>query len=122
MPIQVEWEDDEKRLIRWNFMGKWTASELRETIQKSNELIAAQDHTVNHIIDLSQAGSVPVNVINEARNAMRQMPENVEHVVMITQGGIIEMMSETLQRFSWVSRKLHVVHSDAEALAYIASL
>ena len=43
MPIQIEWGNDEKTLIRWNFVGKWTAPELREAIQKSNELITAQD-------------------------------------------------------------------------------
>src|SRR5882672_2328746 len=67
MPIQVEWDNEEKNLIRWNFVGKWTAQELRATIQKSNEMFAAQDHTVNHIIDLSQAESLPANVINEIR-------------------------------------------------------
>src|SRR5215470_12398629 len=121
MPIQVEWDGDEKRLIRWNFVGRWTAQELRETIEKSNELIGAQDHTVNHIIDLSQAQSLPANVINEIRLAMRQIPDNLGSIIVIIQGGIIEKMGEAVQHFSWVSKQIHVVRSNAEALAYISS-
>lgn len=122
MPIEVKWDNNEKTLIRWNFMGRWTAQQLRETIQKSNDWINAQDHTVNHIIDLSQTEGVPPNIINEARNAMRLMPENLGHVVMIGKGGIIELLGTTLQRFSWFSDKIHFVRSNAEAHNYINSL
>ena len=122
MPIQMEWENNEKTLIRWNFVGRWTGRELRETIQKSNEWINAQGHTVNHIIDLTQSDGVPPSIINEARNAMRQMPKNVGRVVIIGQGGMLELLGETLQRFSWFSDKIHFARSDAEARTYLASL
>src|SRR5689334_11655228 len=103
MPIQVEWVNDDKTLIRWNFQGRWTAKELHETIKTSNEWINGQNHTVNHITDLSQTDGVPPNIIYEARSAMRSMPRNLGQVVMIGKGGIVELLGETLRRFSWFS-------------------
>ena len=122
MPIQVEWDGDEKRLIRWNFVGRWTARELRETIEKSNELIGAQDHVVNHIIDFSKAEGMPANLINETRHAVEQMPKNLGQVVFIAEGIAIKVLGQAFQRFSWYSGNIHLVHSDAEALAYLGSL
>jgi len=119
MPINVEWENDQKTLIRWDLLGHWTALELRQTIQKSNEMISEQDHTVNHIIDLSQSDAVPGNIIGESRYAMRVMPKNLGRVVIITKHGFIESVSKTLQRFAWFNNRVHVVQSNAEALAYI---
>jgi hypothetical protein len=73
MPIQVEWDNDEKRIIRWTFAERWTGQEFRDTIQKSNELMNAQDHTVSYIIDFSQAEGVP------RKSSMKHETQSVKH-------------------------------------------
>ena len=122
MPIEIEWVNDEKTLIRWNFVGRWTAEDFHETIRKSNELITAQDHTVNHIIDFSQSVGLPANVIKDARYGMSQMPKNLGQVVVIAEGRGVEFLAGSLQRFSWFSNKIHLVKSNEEAIAFFQSL
>ena|SRR5689334_12914000 len=122
MTIEVKWDNDEQIIIRWNFVGRWTEQELHEAIRQSNELVEAQDHTVNHIIDFSRAEGLPPNIISGAKNAINQMPKNLGQVVVLTEGRAINVMAEALQRFSWFSNKIHLAKNDAEAKAFIEAL
>src|SRR5215216_1413174 len=99
MPIEIYWSNHEKTLIRWEFVGAWTGNDLHEIIQKSNEMINAQQHIVNHIIDMTQSTTVPPRVIAEMRYSVSQMPQNIGRVIIITNGGLLDLLAQTAQRF-----------------------
>jgi len=62
MPITVEWDDDAKTIIRWNYSGPWTISEFHRLRYQEQRLRAEVDHRIDCLIDVRAIHMLPKSV------------------------------------------------------------
>lgn len=72
MSIEMIWENDEKTLARHLYHQGWTLDDYEQIKQTFHAEISEFDHPVYLISDLSQASTLPVNVMSK-RNKIEEI-------------------------------------------------
>src|SRR5262245_10917165 len=85
MSITVEWDDDEKTILRNDYSGAWTWEEYMEAGRKNNELIASVPHRVDIIANM-RAGMMPRggSPMAISSRVIRSAPSNRGIIVVVT--------------------------------------
>ncbi|MBN2472282.1 MAG: hypothetical protein JXN59_16275 [Anaerolineae bacterium] len=87
MPITISWDTEEKKAIRYDFVGEWTWPEFREAVQQTFALMDTVPHTVASIGNFTESGSLPSGAIFELKQVLSNTPPN-SGVVVITRGSM----------------------------------
>lgn len=84
MAIHVDWDDPQKEILRWEFVGYWTLDELLQAAQHTTRLLLDDTSTtVDFIINVSQGGLIPPRLLPYLRKTqLRRHPrEGIKIVV-----------------------------------------
>jgi len=92
MPITIRWDDQEKRIVRWDFEGAWTWREYSTAQQKSNEMMAAVDGTVDIIGNVSKSPSLPANALSFYRSSLNASAPNIGTIILVGTSGFVHQM------------------------------
>ena len=117
MNITVEWYNNEKTIIYYKFTLGWTFQEFRDVYQDVYAMLDTVNHTVDAIVDLTDARMFPKNTLTEMRRLTFEQHENGGITVIITDSPMSHAMYNFLQsihkRFSEV---FHLAKTMDEAL------
>ncbi len=103
MPITITWDTDEKKAIRYDFVGAWTWPEFREAVAQTYALMDTVPHTVASIANFTESGPLPSGAILEVRQALTNTPAN-SGIVIITEGSMF--VNTLVQVFTKTYKKL----------------
>jgi hypothetical protein len=103
MPVHFLWDDPEKTILRYEFIGKWTWEELYETIHASWDEVKQLDYIVDSIGDVSGTDGVPPSVITHVRSLSQNRPENTDLMVFV---GANAYLNAIMQTFSQISQNI----------------
>ena len=76
MGVTVQWDNDEKTVIRYDFTGYWDWAEFREKAQEAFAMTRSVPHKVDTISNFLPGTSIPRNAIFQFRRIMTEAPEN----------------------------------------------
>ncbi len=100
MPITFCWDDAEQSIIRFDYVSHWTWEELYTAVTDVNKLMDSVDHPVTHMIDLTQNGGVPPNLINHVQQLAALMHPNVEMTVIVGADRFVHMLGDLCFRLA----------------------
>lgn len=90
--ISVDWDNDEKNAIRYEFSEKWTWSEFFAALDQDDEMIASVPHTVHLILDFRQARVVPPNPGAQFRSVAQQVSDQLGMIIVVGTNMWFEMV------------------------------
>ncbi len=67
MGIRVDWDSQDKAIIKYIFEGYWTWPHMHEAVRQVYALMATVNYTVDVIVDLTESSFVPSEAIANAR-------------------------------------------------------
>ena len=71
MNIVVDWDNEQKTIIRYFFSKGWNWDELREAFAQAYQLLETVDHRVNILMDFTTSSIfAPNGAINKARHVI----------------------------------------------------
>src|SRR5689334_21301759 len=73
MPIETQWENDEKQVIVSVYTGLWGLDEFYQAVETCNRLMDSVDYPVNLILDMSKSTTLPNGFMGAIRS-MSQKP------------------------------------------------
>ncbi len=85
MGISVEWFDDSKTILYWQFDTEWTWDDYEIVLAKSRAMVLASSHTVHVIADAIRPRRVPKDGFTYFRSAMDLRPPNMGMIVVAIQ-------------------------------------
>jgi len=93
MQINVAWDNNDHRIVRIVFQRGWTWQDLHQAIQQADQLIRSEPHTVNLVIDISEAGGIPGDFISRAGElfAQGEARSNEGQKIVIGAGTLMRM-------------------------------
>ncbi len=94
MSINVQWDNEEHTLVRWDFIGTWDWNDFLAAQKASNELISSVPHRVDIIGDVSGSHQIPPGAIARFRTYRRDDPPNAGRVVLVGASAYIRTMVE----------------------------
>jgi hypothetical protein len=90
LTVEESWDDDQHRVIRYDFSGAWTWDELYEAFDRAKVLIAGQPHTVyficNFLPDSQRVLDFRLDNLTQIRNLVARVKAG--SVIIIVNGGL----------------------------------
>ncbi|MEO8609079.1 MAG: hypothetical protein ABI690_14410 [Chloroflexota bacterium] len=83
MSINVQWDNEEHTLVRWDFIETWDWNDFLAAQKTSNALISSVPHKVDIIGDVSRSAYMPPGSIARFRTYRRDDPANAGRVVLV---------------------------------------
>jgi hypothetical protein len=116
MPIHVQFDNEQRTIMRYQFVGRWTWVEYHEAIKNAYELVKAIPYTVNMILDFSQGSVLPHNALSIFGTSMKTPPRDFDFAVVVSESTFIQMLVTVFQRvYRGTGGKLIYAHTLKEA-------
>lgn len=99
MGIRQWWDEKDKTLVRCEIRGEWTWEEFHEAMAQIRALARQVKYRVDMVIDLSEAGPLPMSAASlQLKNMLDRMPEHFGVTVLVTSDNYTRMVVESLDR------------------------
>jgi len=93
-----DWLTDNRRLIVHNFDNRWTIDELRVSAAHAWDLMRTVDYTVDVVLDVSHANSVPNSFLQLGNRIASQRPTNGGLIVFATRLGFARALGSIFRQ------------------------
>ncbi|MFN8374659.1 MAG: hypothetical protein U0694_17485 [Anaerolineae bacterium] len=116
MTVKTEWDGPDKRVMRWILEGAWTWEDFAVMHRSSTTDIAAQQHAVDIILDLSSSSLPSENT----QNVLDMLPENVGVTVLVGTHVTVRSFYTALRQMHPLPANMALVTTLAEAYELVA--
>jgi hypothetical protein len=86
MAITVSWDDEARTIIRMDFAGKWTWTELQDANAQMAILTDEVAHPISVITDVSKTQYLPDGALSEARSISGGMMARGKNTLIVAVG------------------------------------
>ncbi len=97
MPISVRWNEDDKRIVIQEFVGRWSLDEYYESAQIVVDEVKSQSHIVHVIGDLRKSSSVPPGLLGASSFLERTTPANRGLIVVVGANTLLMMLIDIVR-------------------------
>src|SRR5262245_51796 len=92
MPVNIYWDNEEKTIVRMEYVGRWTWEELFTATTQSHTMLDEVAHKVDFIHVWLQSDGMPPSVLVHAKNLIEKRHPNVGVVVLVWSNTLIKAM------------------------------
>lgn len=122
MPVTVEWDNDEKTVIRYTFTDKWDWGDFWDSARESTRLSQTVTHTVDVIGDLTGTHIIPARGLQHLRTVTRIRPANRGVVYFYGANRFVYQMIDSMLRMAPnMTSDYNMVATAEDAYAAIAA-
>lgn len=124
MPIQMQWEDAEKTILRHTYEGHLSVEDMRAAIEENYALQTSVEHPVDVISDARSIKSFDPKLLSSTSGfADRKAPTNQRMIVVVGTNLMLKTLLKLAKRFaSKTTEHLHHAESMEQALALLVEL
>jgi hypothetical protein len=83
MSVTVRWHDDQKRIIYYEFVGKWTWDEFEPAYTETLHMMDSVDHKIDFILDMLNIDHIPSGAIQRLKRAAEYNHPNMGLAVYV---------------------------------------
>lgn len=120
MPIHVDWDPQQPRIMRLTFIGKWNRRDFIAALDACAEQIFQTPRTVHVIYDFNESAAPPRDMLAGLQHANRILPPNQGVVVYLNANSVVKAFLLMAKRYDLpATRYIYNADSYTEALALI---
>jgi hypothetical protein len=121
MPVAMDWDTPERRIIRVTFLGEWDVDDIHRMITKRNSMMECVNHPVHQILDMTASTSSPSNLLSITNRAELPPSKTGSLVMVINASNYIKSVAKIMRRLSpRLFEDIYSVDSLDQAYAKIA--
>jgi len=100
MPIDINWDNDQKDVLRWDLNGRWDWDDIHDAVTRSVEIRKLVEHRrdIAVIINLQHFTPLSTGALKETRKALLIRPENRELVVVVGRSAYTRSIVDIFRR------------------------
>lgn len=124
MPIEVQWDNEERTVMRWVYQSPWSWEEAYQAHEQEMALIDCVEHIVDGIADMRQAQGLPKGSLTAGVSIMNKSHERMDLLVILGANRLIQSMYDMMCKLHpgmAKKVKLVMVRSEEEAYQVIAA-
>ena len=92
MPVHVDWDNEDRTVIRYDLAGHWNWHEFEVAVEQSFAMTESVTHTVHVIIDMRQSLSIPDGAILYFKRLLQAAPANRGLYTVVSQDRAVDKM------------------------------
>lgn len=120
MPVAMDWETPERKVIHITFMGTWDVNDLHRLITKRNSMMECVKHYVHQIYDMTASTSSPSNLLSIMSRAELPSDKKGSHIVIVNASDYIKSIANIMRTISpTLFENVHYANSLDEATTII---
>ncbi len=121
MPITIRWFDDTKRIVLWEFEGKWTLDELHAIYSESHNMcLTVPENTVIALVDMTRSpNTIPSSIFSTLKARKRSEVPNFDMAVIVSDSTLIKVFVNVMDQMPALHEHFKVVLTREDALAFI---
>jgi hypothetical protein len=123
MGIRVQWDNDDKTIVRWDFDGPWKWDDYFVAQLESNRLLDSVDHLVDIIGNIQKSRLLPPSAVSVYRSSLKSAAPNLGLIVLVGSSSFVRQMVNIfmkLFRFKGPGTDFRFADSEEEARQIIA--
>jgi hypothetical protein len=98
MPAQFIWDDDNHTIVRIAVSSRWTWAEFNTTFDAFLQAANGTSNRMDVIWDRRESTRLPVNSLGETVRVFRNLPPNVQLVVMVGRQVWLQILVDMVSR------------------------
>jgi hypothetical protein len=98
MPITVQWENDEKTIVRWTLEGVWGWDDFRAAQAELHSMIRDLPYLVDVVADMRSAPSLPKDTFRNFKSAELRAVPNRDRIVLVGANLLVKGMATTFNQ------------------------
>ena len=122
MSIHVDWDNEEKTILRWTYSPDWTWEEAYLARDYERKLMENIPYIVDSIGDLTQTKNVPSGALTKIVNVMTKRHERIGTSVLVGSNRFVQMIYNMVRKVHpgpLERARLYMVPTFEEAYAMI---
>lgn len=120
MPINVEWDNEERTIIRYHVGDPWQLPEYSRALFHTWAMIESVEHSVHVVVDFTHAISFPKNLLSNASSTNNQIHPRQALVIGVKVSPYLQMIVRVAARaFPRLGRNVFFVPTLQEAYIMI---
>ena len=121
MPISIQWYDDSKRVVLWDFDGAWTLEQLHAIYTESHNMcMTVPENKVIALLDLTHSASViPPNIFSALSTRRRTQAPNFDMIVVVSSSSLIKVFVNIMMTMPALHDQFALYDTYEDALAFI---
>ena len=92
MGVRVYWHDDQKTILHQVYEGQCVASDFHKCVNDSYPLVSSVTHTVDIIVDMTQARFVGASFLSARNNSETKAQDNQRMAILVGAPGFIKAL------------------------------
>lgn len=93
MPVEIFWENEAQRIIRYNIVHNWTWDDIYTCMKKADVMCQnVMPDRVDLVIDMSKSSGVPANTLAHIRRISDMQQPNAGINVIITHSNFLHVL------------------------------
>jgi hypothetical protein len=121
MSITVQWDNEEKTIIRYDFTGNWDWVEFRERAKEASALTRSVEHRVDSISNFLPGTHIPKDAFIHFRRVMSDAPKNRGVNVIVGASQFIRVLVTVFSRiYKTLGERLIIADSLEDARVILA--
>lgn len=97
MPVELRWLDDEKHILIFDFIGRWTTQEMIAAAEEERRLCAEVGTPLAYINDFTQSTRIPLDIVLHIGEIFNDMQPFIP-TYMLNCDTTVRFLVETAQR------------------------
>jgi hypothetical protein len=122
MPIEIQWDDEAKTIIRENYLGQWTWDNFFTMSIQAAEMMQTVDHRVDILANMKD-GIMPTSgaSMSNSRKVLLALPSNWGVIVVVT-NSFVSVLASIFKQFDvQLGTKMHTTDSLEKAYQIITT-
>jgi len=121
MSIEVNWDNREKTVIRFDYTARWSWQDYYAALDETKSWVENLDYKVYFINKVDNIGHLPANAVNHFKKTAVEFGPYVHLTVIVAHSRFLHLVFDVFQRVAgeW-SKNYRFVESMEEAYALIA--
>lgn len=122
MSIHVDWDNEEKTILRWTYSPGWTWEEAYQARDYEKTLMETVPHIVDSIGDLTQTSNIPAGALTKIVNVMTKRHERIGISMLVGSNRFVQLIYDMVRKVHagpLERARLYLVPTFEEAYAMI---
>jgi len=121
MPINIQWENPEKTILRQKFEGKWTGPEYFASLDEMSNLLKEVNHRVHLIGDMTHSVGIPaLNLLSASGRVVKMVENQFSTVTIVKAHHYFQTLVNVVRRMSpALAERVYFVNTLEEVYALL---
>lgn len=111
MSVHVQWDNEDRTIILWSFVGRWTWGEYEDALAAAVTMLDTVDHKVDYVYDVRLMSILPPDVVTRFKTKYLKQPEKTGRFIAVGVDDYLRLVWNTFTDLPY-ARHLRVDYAD----------